>query len=149
MSLASKYHQEGFNCAESVLLALCREMGIESSLIPRIATGFGGGIGHTGDICGAVTGAVMALGIRFGRSDPQDKETRDKLYLLVESFLREAEKNLGHLDCLSLIGVRLNTEEGLKRYRRENLREKCRLIVTTVESIALQYLHGDDSAQVL
>lgn len=149
MSLASKYHQEGFNCAESVLLALCREMGIESSLIPRIATGFGGGIGHTGDICGAVTGAVMALGIRFGRSDPQDKETRDKLYLLVESFLRKVEKNLGHLDCLSLIGVRLNTEEGLKRYRRENLREKCRLIVTTVESIALQYLHGDDSAQVL
>jgi C_GCAxxG_C_C family probable redox protein len=149
MSLASEYHREGFNCAESVLLALCQEMGIESPFIPRIATGFGGGIGHTGGICGAVTGAVMALGIRFGRSNPQDKETRDRLYLLVESFLKAVGKNLGHLDCLSLIGVRLNTEEGLKQYREGNLREKCRSIVTTVENIALQYLHGGDSIQAL
>lgn len=137
-----EYHARGFNCAESVLLGLCEEMHVASPLIPRIATGFGGGIGHTGNICGAVSGAVMALGIAFGREKPEDRATRDRLYLLVESFLREVEKALGHLDCFSLIGVRLNTEEGLKQYREENLRERCRSIVATVEEIAKRYLSG-------
>ncbi len=139
---SAEYHAQGFNCAESVLLGLCEEMHVESPLIPRIATGFGGGIGHTGNICGAITGAVMALGIALGREKPEDRATRDRLYLLVESFLGEVEKALGHLDCLSLIGVRLNTEEGLKRYREENLRERCRSIVATVEEIAKRYLSG-------
>lgn len=139
---SAEYHAQGFNCAESVLLGLCEEMHVESPLIPRIATGFGGGIGHTGNICGAVSGAVMALGIAFGREKPEDRATRDRLYLLVESFLREVEKALGHLDCFSLIGVRLNTEEGLKQYREENLRERCRSIVATVEEIAKRYLSG-------
>jgi C_GCAxxG_C_C family probable redox protein len=139
---SAEYHAQGFNCAESVLLGLCEEMHVASPLIPRIATGFGGGIGHTGNICGAVSGAVMALGIAFGREKPEDRATRDRLYLLVESFLGEVEKALGHLDCFGLIGVRLNTEEGLKRYREENLRERCRSIVATVEEIAKRYLSG-------
>lgn len=146
MSLAREYHQRGFNCCESVLLGLCEEMKVESPLIPQIATGFGGGIGHTGDICGAITGAVLALGIRFGRKDPQDTTTRDRLYLLVESFLEEVKSTLGYIDCFDLIGVRLNTEEGLKKYREENLREKCRLIVTTVEGIAKRYLESGPPA---
>ncbi|MEN3202136.1 MAG: C-GCAxxG-C-C family protein [Atribacterota bacterium] len=137
-----EYHRQGFNCAESVLLGLCDHLGIENSLIPRIATGFGGGIGHTGNICGAITGAVMALGIRFGRENPQDKDSRDRLYLLVETFLKEIEETLGYLDCLNLIGVRLNTKEGLERYREENLRLKCQQIVETVENIARRYLRG-------
>lgn len=142
MSKGVEYHRQGFNCAESVLLGLCDRLGIENPLIPRIATGFGGGIGHTGDICGAITGAIMALGIRFGRENPQDKDSRDRLYLLVEAFLKEVEKTLGYLDCFNLIGVRLNTKEGLKRYREENLRLKCQQIVETVENIARRYLTG-------
>ncbi|MBC7218151.1 MAG: C_GCAxxG_C_C family protein [Candidatus Caldatribacterium sp.] len=142
MAKSIDYHRQGFNCAESVLLGLCEDLGVKNPLIPRIATGFGGGIGHTGNICGAVTGAVMAFGIRFGRENPEDKDTRDRLYLLVESFLQEVEQSLGRLDCFGLIGVRLNTEEGLRRYREENLREKCRQIVGTVEDIAKRYLTG-------
>ncbi len=134
------YHRQGFNCAESVLLGLCDYLKVENPFVPRIATGFGGGIGHTGNICGAITGAIMAFGIRFGRENPQDKDTRDKLYLLVASFLKDVEDNLGCLDCFSLIGVRLDTEDGLRKYREENLREKCRQIVGTVERIARRYL---------
>lgn len=138
-----EYHRQGFNCAESVLLGLCDYLKVESSFIPRIATGFGGGIGHTGNICGAITGAIMALGIRFGRENPEDKDTRDKLYRLTAAFLKDAEEKLGHLDCFSLIGVRLDTEEGLEKYRKENLRERCRQIVGIIEEIAQRYLTGD------
>ncbi len=137
---AGEYHKQGFNCCESVLLGLCDYLGIWSELVPQIATGFGGGIGHTGDICGAITGAVMALGIRYGRKNPQDKITRDQLYQMVEKFLQETQSVLGKVNCVDLIGVSLNTEEGLQIYRGQNLRERCNRIIVTVENIAKQYL---------
>ncbi|MGQ9473406.1 MAG: C-GCAxxG-C-C family protein [Candidatus Caldatribacteriaceae bacterium] len=142
MSSAGEYHRQGFNCCESILLGLFDYLGIKNDLIPQIATGFGGGIGHTGRICGALTGAIMALGKQYGRTKPQDKETRDRFYKLTEAFLNEAQEILGSINCLDLIGVPLNTEEGLQIYREKNLREKCYQIITTVEALAHKYLEG-------
>lgn len=74
---ARQYFNTGYNCAESVLLAVCRESGYTESeivkFIPRMATGFllrfhyggqvGGGIARNGGICGALSGAIMAIGL--------------------------------------------------------------------------------------
>src|SRR4030066_652072 len=76
----------GFNCAESVLKSLADEMGIECSCIPKIATGFGAGLGRHGEICGAITGAVMALGLKYGRADTKDPEGKEKDYSIVYGF---------------------------------------------------------------
>ncbi len=73
---SGEYHDQGFNCCESTLQGLGDYLGVKSDLIPSIATGFGGGIGHTGGVCGAITGAVMALGIKYGRRDPRIKKKR-------------------------------------------------------------------------
>lgn len=140
MSRAGEYHRQGFNCCESILLGLFDYLGVKNDLVPQIATGFGGGIGHTGGICGALTGSVMALGKKYGRTDPKDKETRDRFYKLTETFLNEAQEILGSINCLDLIGVPLNTEEGLRIYREKNLREKCYQIIITVEALAQKYL---------
>jgi len=140
MKNAGDYHDLGFNCCESVLLGASELLGVKSELIPKIATGFGGGIGHTGRICGAITGAVMALGIKYGRTSPQDKHTRDQFYLKTEKFLQDVEKELGSLNCIDLIGVALNTEEGLREYREKNLRDKCHEIIEKVEQILRTYL---------
>jgi len=115
-------------------------LGVTSDLIPPIATGFGGGIGHTGGICGAITGAVMALGIKYGRKDPRDKEKRDWFYKMVENFLQDAEKELGNLNCRDLIGLTLNTDEAMKIYREQNLRRKCHEIINHIERLAQAYL---------
>lgn len=141
MKSAGEYHREGFNCCESILLGLLDYLGVKDELlVPQIATGFGGGIGHTGRICGALTGAIMALGKKYGRTNPQDKETRDYFYQMVENFLEEAQKTLGNINCIDLIGVPLNTQEGLRVYREQNLRGKCNQIIVTVENLAKQYL---------
>lgn len=144
MKSAGEYHREGFNCCESILMGLLDHLGVQSELVPQIATGFGGGIGHTGRICGALTGATMVLGIRYGRKDPRDTETRDRCYQLVERFLQEAQDALGSLECLDLIGVPLSTEEGLRIYREKNLRETCNRIIVTVENLAKKYLNRYD-----
>ena len=140
MPKSSDYHQLGFNCCESTLMGLCDYLGKKCEFFPRIATGFGGGLGHTGDVCGAITGAIMAFGIQFGRDQANDKKIRDELYLLVEHFINDIKNELGAIDCLDLIGIPINTEEGIKEYRENNLHLKCREFIQTISQIAKEYL---------
>ena len=64
--------ESGFYCAESVLLAIAEATGIQSDFIPKIATGFCGGISRTCSVCGAATGAIMAINLFTGRNSPTD-----------------------------------------------------------------------------
>ena len=67
----------GFNCAESSLIAVTYAMGMQSDMFPRIASGFGGGVGRYGSICGALSGTIMAIGAFCGRdkvNDPEEKQ---------------------------------------------------------------------------
>jgi len=97
-----------------VLLAVCQELGIESDIIPRIATPFGAGIGGRGAVCGAVVGGVMAIGLKQGREEPW--QPRDKAYALTQEFCRRFEEGMGHLCCHELTGMDLSTPEGIKAY---------------------------------
>jgi len=96
------------------LLAVCQESGIENASVPRIASGFGGGIGGTGAVCGAVVGAVMAIGLKRGRDEPS--EDRFGTWGLVQEFRRRFEAEMGHICCHELTGMDLSTEEGRKQF---------------------------------
>jgi C_GCAxxG_C_C family probable redox protein len=93
---------------------VCQELGIKNDAIPRIASGFGGGIGGTGAVCGAVVGAVMAIGLKRGR----DTTSEDRLgaWGLVQEFRRRFEAEMGHICCHELTGIDLSTEEGQKQF---------------------------------
>ena len=67
-----------------MLLALAEQQGIRSDVIPRIATGFCGGMSRTGNLCGAVSGGVMGLGLALGRHTPQD--SREPVYRAIDGF---------------------------------------------------------------
>ncbi|HSV31953.1 MAG TPA: C-GCAxxG-C-C family protein [Atribacteraceae bacterium] len=139
---AAYYHDQGFNCCEAVLSGMCDYLGIQADIVPRIATGFGGGLGHTGNICGAVTGAVMALGLKYGRNRSEEKEIRNSLCHLVEQFLDRVKQKIGGIQCFELIGVRLNTEEGMAVYREQHLRRRCHDIIEQVEAIAREFINN-------
>ncbi|MCX6089548.1 MAG: C-GCAxxG-C-C family protein [Candidatus Atribacteria bacterium] len=136
----TEYHKKGFNCCESTILGLCDWLHIQTDVLPQLATGFGGGLGHTGEVCGAVTGSIMALGLKYGRKEPTDKKTRDDLYKMVEHFLDDVKKELGTIKCLELIGIPMNTEEGLAKYRAENMHQVCHGIIEKVSRITQRYL---------
>ena len=108
-----------------MLLAVCQELGIESRLVPRIATAFGGGIGRTGAVCGAVVGGTMAIGLRHGREEAS--QSRDRAYTLGQEFRRRFEEEMGTISCRELTGVDLSTPEGLERFRSSDVPERvCR-----------------------
>lgn len=122
---ALSYFRGGYNCAESVLLAIAKDaLEIDSNLIPKIATGFGGGISRQGYVCGAVSGAVMGFGLKYGRDSPG--ELRAKTYNRVVEFSKQFQKRFGSIVCKELCGCDLSTEEGIRKFRDENVhKEKC------------------------
>jgi C_GCAxxG_C_C family probable redox protein len=104
--------EEGFNCAQSVFSAWASELGLDRETALRVATAFGGGMGHRGDTCGAVTGAFMAIGLKYPRVRADDEETRDLAYSLVNRFVEEFESRHGSVVCRELLGFDLSTPEG-------------------------------------
>ena len=93
---------------------MCQRQGIKDEVIPRIATAFGGGMGGTGSVCGAVVGAVMAVGLRHGRAEPSERDAR--AYALNQELRRRFEAEMGSIGCRELTGMDLSTPEGVKRF---------------------------------
>jgi len=98
-----------------VLLAVSQQMGVENPLIPRIATPFGGGMGRSGEVCGAVVGALMCIGIKHGREEPEQSDA--EAYALARNFLQVFRGEMGSIDCRELTGFDLTTPEGVQAYR--------------------------------
>ncbi len=95
---------------------MCQELEIEveNEIIPRIAFGFAGGIGNTGAVCGAVAGAVMAIGLKIERGDTMEEGLR--ALGVVQEFRRRFEAEMETINCRELTGVDLSTEEELEQF---------------------------------
>lgn len=132
------YFRSGYNCAESVLLAIAKDaLEIDNDLIPKIATGFGGGISRQGYVCGAVSGAVIGFGLKYGRNSPE--EFRAKTYNRVVEFYKQFQKRFGSIVCKELCGCDLSTIEGIRKFREEDVHEeKCSNFV----SVAIEIFMG-------
>lgn len=132
---AGNHFKQGFNCAQSVLLTMQEYYGIpRSTLIPKIATAFGGGIGRCGSLCGALTGAIISIGLKHGTNKPILKE-KENAYKLAQKIYEQFEEACGSLFCKGLIGYDLTKPEELERARKSNVHDKkcSKFVKKTVE----------------
>jgi C_GCAxxG_C_C family probable redox protein len=104
-------------------------LGIEDSVLPRLASGFGGGIGRKGSLCGAFTGSIMGIGMKMGRTDPKDKNAISKIYEKCRQFWGEFERQFGSHLCYDIIGYHLDNEEERQKWLAAGGMEKCAAIV--------------------
>ena len=114
--------------------------GIEDSLIPRLATGFGAGIGRKGSLCGAYAGSVMAIGMRSGRTDSSDKDCREKTYDACYRFWDRFEKEFGSCYCYDLIECHLDNEEERRKWLAGGGMETCANIVERTAQLLLEFI---------
>ena len=91
---------------------MSQELGLQSPAVPRMATPFGGGMGALGSVCGAVSGALMAIGIAQGRDQPS--QSRDHAYELTRQVYRGFQQEMGSTICRELTGLDLTTPEGVR-----------------------------------
>jgi C_GCAxxG_C_C family probable redox protein len=112
----------GMYCAESVLLAVAEAHGQKDEAIPKIATGFCGGISRTSGMCGALAGGIMALGLLTGRSSPQ--ESKDQCYALSHRLVHRFREKFGSIQCTDLLGCDISTAEGARCFKAGSLESK-------------------------
>ena len=80
------------------------ELGIDYEAALKIGNAFGGGIGKTGEMCGAVTGALMVIGLKYGAKDESDNISKGKTYELSDKFMKEFKARNNTVVCRNLIG---------------------------------------------
>ncbi len=103
---------KGFNCAQSVFCAFGSEAGLSKEACLRIAGSFGAGMARRAETCGAVTGALMVLGLRHGMVKEGDAQARKKNYDEASRFMGEFAKQNGSVICRELLGCDISTPEG-------------------------------------
>lgn len=120
---AVAYFLENYNCAQSVLLAMFEHWNGKNDLIPKIATAFGGGMGRCGSVCGALTGGMMALGIKFGTNEPS-MEKRTETYELARKLFRRFEEENGSVLCKNSSDTTCLIPNSCKRHVKETCLRK-------------------------
>ncbi len=118
---------------------MSQHLGIKDPAIPRIATAFGGGVGGTGSMCGAVIGGVMAIGIRHGRDSASERDAH--AYAATQALCRGFKAEMGALDCRTLTGLDLTTREGAKALYGSDIPKKvCQPAVGAAYRLTLELL---------
>jgi C_GCAxxG_C_C family probable redox protein len=109
---AAAAFKEGFSCSQAVFSAFTDLFGLDRQKALKLSQPFGGGIARLGLTCGAVTGALLVIGLKYGRTRPEDEEAKEKTYALVHDFIKEFKAHHSSIVCRELIGVDLDTAEG-------------------------------------
>ena len=102
---AEELFKEGYNCAQAVFCAHCEKYGMDFETGAKISSPFGGGMGRMREVCGAVSGMFMLLGLKEGYTSPTDNEAKKVLYSKVQQLAAEFKEEFGSIICKELLGL--------------------------------------------
>lgn len=129
-----------FHCSQAVFAAFSEELGLTEKQALKIGACLGSGM-RKGEVCGACTGALMALGLKYGQASTEDLESRIKTNEVTDRFMDEFKKQNGSYMCKELLGCDLSTDEGIAEALEKKLFiEFCPQLVTSATEIAEKIL---------
>lgn len=102
---AAKLHSRGCNCAQSVVCAFAKEIGIDEATLMKTAEGFGLGCGGMQGMCGALSGAIMVASTVTADGNIEAPKTKKNTYMIAKQLCEAFEKECGALLCCELKGV--------------------------------------------
>ncbi len=124
----------GYNCAQSVLYAFGPGLGLDGEISLKLATGLGAGMGRRGEVCGAVTGGILALGLKYGRGSRRERSATEETYQKTLDLMARFEQRHGSCLCRVLLGgCDLRTVEGQRYFKEHDLLHKT--CVACVQSV--------------
>ena len=134
---ALQYFDTGFNCAQSVLTPFCEKFGIREDQCLKLACAFGAGMGRQQHVCGAVTGALMVIGLHFGKGRTDDNAKKIQTYEKSVEFMNAFTEKHGSINCLELLdGLHMSNPAELKEIEtRELYCTKCTRFVSDAVQI--------------
>lgn len=134
---ARRLFMMGYNCAQSVFCAFRDETGLSLEESARLASSFGGGMGRLREVCGGVSGALLALGAICGYDAPRDQEAKKAHYKLVQTFAGRFKEKNGTIICRELLKNVPVTPGGVPEERTKEYysRRPCPLLVRDAAAI--------------
>ena len=114
VTTAQERFAQKFNCSQSVFSAFAPKFGIQDEIALKLASPFGGGTAHQGHVCGAVTGALMVLGLQKGSAT---LETKDETYRLAEEYIKRFKELHGSILCRELTGYDISKPDEFQKAR--------------------------------
>jgi C_GCAxxG_C_C family probable redox protein len=121
LEIANTHLQQGFACSQSVLCAYAERYGVPLERARAIAAPFGGGIGRTGQVCGAVSGALMVIGLHYWDDAADVRQVKERIYLYSQEFMQRFISLNGTMSCRELTGVDMLDPTALQKARDELL----------------------------
>lgn len=113
--------KEGYSCSQAILSTYGLQLGLEREVALKVACAFGGGMGRMGKTCGAVTGALMVIGLKCGLVEVTDQKAKETTYVLVREFMKRFIARNGSVECKVLLGCDLSTPEGIRYAKDKNV----------------------------
>ncbi|MHA2600692.1 MAG: C-GCAxxG-C-C family protein [Candidatus Thorarchaeota archaeon SMTZ1-83] len=139
VSAALTYFLGEYNCAQSVVKSVLEHKGLYFDGATQLAAGFGGGICFSGQQCGAVSGAVIVIGLLTGKTVADTREHKAITCRLVEEFSARFTEEFGTIICDDLTGVEMSDEEAFtKALEKGHFREVCPKFVDTTVRMLLE-----------
>lgn len=138
---AKKLFEQKYHCSQAVLAAFSEDLGLTEKQALKLGSCFGGGM-CKGEVCGACTGALMALGLKYGQCEVDDLNSRLKTNDVTQRFLELFRHENSSYICKELLGCDLSTQEGKEYAQKHNLfTEFCPRMVVSAVKIAEQLLN--------
>lgn len=102
---AKQLFLDGQNCAQAVLVAFCKDFGLDEKTALTLSACFGGGLGRQREVCGAVSGMCMALALKYAPKDPTNHEQKAAFYARIQEVCRRFKAENGSIICRELLAL--------------------------------------------
>lgn len=135
--IAVDLFNQGYNCSQSVFCAFCDVTGLSRDEAFKISSSFGGGMGRLGEVCGALTGAFMAMGMLLSGTNEKDKASKEEHYVRVKELGTRFSQEKGSLLCRDLLEINKTRPEEF----RDGVKVKdCEHLVAKAARLLDEYL---------
>ena len=137
---SANYFKNGFNCSQAVLTSFASDFGLSEELALKIATQFGGGA-RKGEMCGAVSGALMVLGLKHGHYHYNAPDEKGNAYKIAEEFMNRFIAKHGTVVCRELLGYDVSKAEDMIKIKELDLfKSTCPVMIKSATEIVEQML---------
>ena len=134
--------KKGYNCSQSIILAYQDMIPIDKSILSKMASSFGGGMGRLREVCGSVSGMFLIAGVLYGYDEPETGQVKAEHYARIQELARRFEEKHGSIICREMLGLSVKHDVPVPEARTSEYYKKrpCAEIIGDAAEILEQYI---------
>ena len=134
--------RKGYNCSQSIVLAFEDMLPVDKTLLSKMASSFGGGMGRLREVCGSVSGMFMTAGLLYGYDGPETGDVKADHYARIQELARRFEEKNGSIVCRELLNLNVRHDKPVPEERTDEYYKKrpCPELIGDAVEILEEYI---------